>query len=74
MNRMGLVKWDMRCSFVFWGELLDVIKIAGFTARNQQENDKFLRNALKLRKLRFRKFYVKTVFEINVRKLFLNIF
>ncbi len=61
---MGLEKWDMRCSFVFLDELLDVIKIAGFTMRNQEEMWKILYNALKLRKLWTRKFYVKTILKI----------
>jgi hypothetical protein len=41
MNRMGFEKWDMRCSFVFLGELLDVIRIAGVTTRNQGKNEEF---------------------------------
>ena len=42
----------------------------GFTTRNQERMRKNWRNALKLCKLLRHKFYVKTVFEINVKKIF----
>ena len=51
---------------------LYVDRISGFMTRNQQKSEENWHNALELRKLLRRKFYVKTVFKINREKIFFN--